>query len=149
MQLHKVELCANVFASTSVDAVCFAYPYTMKKIFIANILSHRSDSVGGVSLLRSDPMLPCIGLAIVRGVDAASNALYLLTSVPSWQLEQVCLLTVGRISLPSLFHFEPHLAATVKFPYLSIDNLPASGGAALRSRHLARRRLTGGAARID
>jgi polynucleotide 5'-hydroxyl-kinase GRC3/NOL9 len=42
----------------------------------------------------------CLGLGLVRAVDARRQALYLLTDVPAEQLSRVEVLTLGKLELP-------------------------------------------------
>jgi hypothetical protein len=84
----------------------------------------------------------CLGLALVRSVDAAAGMLYLLTPVPPAVAASTRALAVGRLELPAALLGTPqHLS-----PYLTPWALPSdgSGGAAMRSRNnLERGRAAG------
>lgn len=43
---------------------------------------------------------PCVGVGLVRAVDARQGLLYVLTDVPEAELERVRCLQVGRLELP-------------------------------------------------
>ncbi len=75
----------------------------------------------------------CLGLALVRSVDAAAGVLYLLTAVPAAEAARACALAVGRLELPAALLAAPSHAS----PYLTPWALPpdGSGGAAMRSRN--------------
>jgi polynucleotide 5'-hydroxyl-kinase GRC3/NOL9 len=75
----------------------------------------------------------CLGLALVRSVDAAAGVLYLLTAVAPAEAARAVALAVGRLELPAALLAAPAHAS----PYLTPWALPpdGSGGAAMRSRN--------------
>ena len=76
---------------------------------------------------------PCLGLGLVRSVDASAGVLHLLTSLPASSASAVTTLVVGRLELPAALLTGPLHAS----PYLTTWALAqeGSGGAAMRSRN--------------
>lgn len=90
-------------------------------------------SYAGASASRPPPLLPCLGLAIVRAVDMRARCLYVLTDAAPELLQCVGALVVGRLELP------PSLVAggEVAWPYSHLFGLSAEAtgaGAAGRAR---------------
>jgi hypothetical protein len=75
----------------------------------------------------------CLGVALVRSVDAAAGVLYLLTPVPAARAAAAVALAVGKLELPPALLSAPLQSA----PYVTPWALPpdGSGGAAMRSRN--------------
>ncbi|KAG2442881.1 hypothetical protein HXX76_002960 [Chlamydomonas incerta] len=90
-------------------------------------------SYAGASASSPPPLLPCVGLAIVRAVDMEARCLYLLTDAAPELLQCVGALVVGRLELP------PSLVVggEVAWPYSQLFGLSAEAtgaGAAGRAR---------------
>lgn len=67
--------------------------------------------------------LPCLGLGIVRSIDASSNMLYILTPLDTTTVQRVTHLLVGKLELPSsLLQTE-----TFKSPYLALHAMASEG----------------------
>jgi polynucleotide 5'-hydroxyl-kinase GRC3/NOL9 len=75
----------------------------------------------------------CLGLGLVRSVDAAAGVLHLLTPLPPAVAASTTALVVGRLELPAALLAAPLHAS----PYLTSWALApeGSGGAAMRSRN--------------
>ena len=75
----------------------------------------------------------CLGLGLVRSVDASAGVLHLLTPLPPGLASTVTTLVVGRLELPAALLTAPLHAS----PYLTAWALAqeGSGGAAMRSRN--------------
>jgi polynucleotide 5'-hydroxyl-kinase GRC3/NOL9 len=75
----------------------------------------------------------CLGLGLVRAVDARRQMLYVLSDVPEEQLQQVDTLVVGKLELPD------KLQATHQFvtPYQGLYCLSttATGAGVIKSRN--------------
>lgn len=72
----------------------------------------------------------CLGLAIVRGVDAANRVLYLLTPAPLKTLERVDCLQLGRLELPSTFL---HTGQS-RSPYIALGCISGAGTGATQAK---------------
>lgn len=71
---------------------------------------------------QADPM-PCLGLGIVRAVDAQSGRIWVLTDVGEEAVQVVDCLQVGRLELPpALLQTGRHLS-----PYLALHSLATAG----------------------
>jgi hypothetical protein len=86
----------------------------------------------------------CLGLALVRSVDAAAGVLHLLTSLPPGTAATTTTLVVGRLELPAALltaplHSSPYLTAWALAP-------EGSGGGAMRSRNNLQRGQPAGTA---
>jgi len=80
-----------------------------------------------VGLLTDDTSAACVGLAIVRSVDAASGTLLLVTPIPPEQLRLVTRLLRGSIDLPVAL-LQP-TRETAASDYLSVGALRGAGAA--------------------
>ena len=83
----------------------------------------------------------CLGLGLVRSVDAAAGVLHLLTPLTPEQAGATSALVVGRLELPAALlaaplHASPYLTAWALAP-------EGSGGAAMRSRNNLQRGQNG------
>ncbi|GIL99193.1 hypothetical protein Vretimale_4416 [Volvox reticuliferus] len=67
------------------------------------------------------PLLPCVGLGIVRAVDMASRVAYVLTDVDADTLEFVGVMVVGRLELP----WSLVVGGCVAWPYQQLFGLSA------------------------
>jgi len=81
----------------------------------------------------ADGLLPCLGLGLVRAVDANAGMAYVLSPLTEDRLQMVDALEVGRLELP------PALLQTKKYlsPYLALHSLASSGtgAGAIKSRN--------------
>ncbi len=99
---------------------------------------------GGVSYAgtysQPPPLLPCVGVGLVRAVDVEAGTAYVLTDVPGEVLQGVDVLCVGRLELPvSLL-----VGGEVATPYQALFGLSAEAtgaGAAKARKNLSRSSL--------
>ncbi len=79
------------------------------------------------------PLPVCLGVGLVRAVDANRGVLYLLTDLPEEQLQTVTTLQVGRLELPRALVQTPSLAP----PYSALFALSsaAAGAGVIKSRN--------------
>jgi hypothetical protein len=81
----------------------------------------------------------CMGLGIIRGIDPQSECFYILTPLPTKELEKVNLLIRGTLELPSALYSNGFGRAHV--PYTTFMMAEGIGSAALKNRHLGRRKM--------
>eukprot|EP00474_Spongospora_subterranea_P004366 CRZ04824.1 hypothetical protein [Spongospora subterranea] len=65
-----------------------------------------------------DPFPGCIGLGIVRAIDAASRCFYIMTSVCPLMLQNATCFIRGSLEFPSTLMFQDHDANAFRPPYL-------------------------------
>lgn len=66
----------------------------------------------------SNEMLDCYGIGIVRSVDAQTDKLYLIPAIPSDELQNVNVLAIGAIPLPSAIFLNQHSQIRGSVPYV-------------------------------
>ena len=91
------------------------------------LVAHVAEDAAGQAAPR------CLGLGLVRSVDAAAGVLHVLTPLPPGTAAITTTLVVGRLELPAALltaplHASPYLTAWALAP-------EGSGGAAMRSRN--------------
>jgi hypothetical protein len=105
------------------------------------LLPRDVDTDAEASAMQQRPSAPlisaaaprCLGVALVRSVDATAGVLYLLTPVSAAHAAATVALAVGKLELPPALLSAPLQSA----PYVTPWALPpdGSGGAAMRSRN--------------
>jgi polynucleotide 5'-hydroxyl-kinase GRC3/NOL9 len=82
------------------------------------------------------PLRPCVGLGLVRAIDAAAGLLYLLTDAPPAALAGVRELHAGRLELPQpLLQAGPGCGGAPPYDALFCLGAAATGAGAHRSRN--------------
>jgi polynucleotide 5'-kinase involved in rRNA processing len=81
----------------------------------------------------------CLGLGIIRGIDTQSECFYILTPLPADMLTGVNLLIRGTLELPTALYSNGFGRAHV--PYTTFMVAEGIGSAALKNRHLGRRKM--------
>ena len=102
-----------------------------------------ADTSSGVCIVTSTRSpLPCLGLAIVRAIDASSRQLYLLTPLSLALMRQVKVLVRGTMELPSVLVYYREQDGRGQ-PYMPNSALSAAsgGGSGAGRKGIARKRL--------
>ncbi len=87
---------------------------------------------------------PCVGLAIVRGIDVPGRAFLILTPVPRERLAAVNVLVRGRLQLPAVLLAVPG-AVEGSVPYVTAASIKTGSASAMNSRRNIVRGVAGGA----
>ena len=90
------------------------------------------SGTGRLKSLKENPLTPCLGLGIIRGVDAINKCLYILTPIAFDRLKECNILIRGSLELPTIALHVGNGSAT---PYLSSEAVAGEGANAQKSRN--------------
>ena len=103
-------------------------------------LCYKSDSQSSVLREDSISLNRCVGLGIIRSIDAINRIFYILSPVPREQLSGVNLLVKGRLHVPLECIYQGPYSQF--FPYQTCDGHPSgTGSARLKSRNNPTRKM--------
>lgn len=87
---------------------------------------------------------PCLGVGIVRGIDAARRLFFILSPLPKEMMQHVNLLVRGNISVDALFHGQVG-AGSMYTPYVVTDVVASegTGSSTMQSRNNIKRKRDG------
>ncbi len=105
-------------------------PYLLNGSLVALLGAQQAPEPGG---LPQQPLRPCLGVGLVRAVDARRGLAYLLADLREEELQGVEVLQVGRLELPpSLLQ-----CGALQSPYLALGCLAAgaSGAGTIKARN--------------
>ncbi|CAL5222401.1 g4760 [Coccomyxa viridis] len=142
LPVHRFSWATEVAAETA-EALTRARPYTVGfdsvrlQCLHTSVPEHLMGAVLNGALVglckEADDIAECLGVALVRAVDAEAGLLYVLSPLPLSSLQHVNLVQVGRLDLP------PELlqSGEIVCPYLSSWSLSTvgTGAGAIKSRN--------------
>lgn len=112
---------------------CSVAPAELAAVVNGAVVGLAGPPLPGQGAAPGSDLQRCLGMGLVRAVDAAAGQLYLLTDLPEEQLQGVTCLQVGRLELPLGLQQAGELAP----PYQSLFCLAtsATGAGVIKSRN--------------
>ena len=87
----------------------------------------------------STPNHHCVGLGIIRAIDAASKTFYILTPVDAQTLKNVNIILHGSIEIPTILL--SHGFSKIAVPYTTFMEAEGQGASFMKTKHLGRKRF--------